>query len=750
MKKLHTAHCTLLTSVFSLLTSLICLLALASCTQFFQDKVAKTDGLPGTNLDDLVSEKTEITQLDAPLEVNVSTAVSPDCNFITWSAVSNAVYYRIERAVVKTANADGTFSAPDDADYEVLSKFVYGTSYTDEILTAPTYKNEEYGWGYFYRVSAENPRQKYDASEYKVSSAATLFAPVTTVTASQGEDSAYIMVNWQKTGNASAYKIYRSQYADGSGSSLLATVTGNQNWYKNEVDTAAQGIEFYYSVYAVNSQNYTAPVSPVALGYSLVEGAPGRVKNVKVTTGRGETIDKISISWDAVSGSNVKYVVYRTSSIDSATTKLSAKDYSATTFTDTKNLQANVYYYYQIMAYTYDEDGTSQLKGPISESSSTDKNPCEGYLLSPPVSLSVVYTADGSNCVLTFPAGLGSSEYPKDSGLSTDYNSYSYKVYTCDTQAGTFADSGSVFEDSSLVAKDGYYSVTVSPAKFYKISTYRTDIPLESALSAVSAPAPKAATSLAATERAFIDGVTVSGKENASGVYPVKVTWSAPAGGADGGYYLYRSTKKDSGFRKVQDDPISADVTEYIDAYDSAKPGTVYYYRILSLNELKQGANYSNVDSGYGALTHDQYMREYNKTIKSSHKKLTLMHKAGSTDKLGSETKEGTLSGSISYNAKIAGLGARIIMYYDTYADFYINNDESLGYYFCVTGNTNTTASMDASGTMDGIVTCTGMYPGTVVYDNIKIKGGAAGGGYYGITPEGFESQNVDWTVGEE
>ncbi|MBQ4379434.1 MAG: fibronectin type III domain-containing protein [Treponema sp.] len=741
------SHNKLRLSYLFLLTSY--LLLAFSCTQFFEDKVYKDSKSPGTSLSDLISEKVEITQLDAPLEVNVSQAVSPDCNFITWSAVTGADYYRIERAVSNSLDSDGNFIEPDEADYEVLNKFVYSTSFTDEILTTYSYKNEEYGLGYFYRVSAENPRKKYDASDFKVSSPATLFAPVTTVTASQGEDSAYIMVRWQKTANAASYQIWRSQYADGSGSALLATVTGNQNWYKNTVDSAAQGTDFYFTVYAVNSQGYKTCASPVALGYSLVDGAPARVTNVKITTGRGETTDSISLSWDGVAGNNIYYAVYRTSSIDSAAIKLSAKDYAQTTFTDSKNLAPNVYYYYQVMAYTYDEDGTTQLKGPASDSSASSKNPCEGYLLSPPSSLSVVYTPEGSKCVLSFPAALGSTDCPKDSGLSDDYNSYSYRIYTCATQTGNFTYSGDSFSDTSLVPNEGYYSVTVDTAKFYKISTFREDISLESALGTVSAPSPKAASNLTATKKAFISGVTVSGNANDNGVYPVKVTWTAPEGGADGGYYLYRSTKPDSGFRKVQDDPVSSDSTEFIDSYDGAKPGTIYYYRILSLNELKQGANYSNTEQGYGALTADQYMREYNKTIKSSHKKLSLMHKSG-TGALGSESRDGTYSGSVSYEAKMDGLGARIIMYYNKYADFYINDDESLGYYFCVTGNTNTSANMSANGSMDGTVTCEGMYPGTVKYNGIEIKGGNAGGGYYVITQEGFEATNVSYTVGNE
>ena len=36
-------------------------------------------------------------------------------------------------------------------------------------------------------------------------------------------------------------------------------------------------------------------------------------------------------------------------------------------------------------------------------------------------------------------------------------------------------------------------------------------------------------------------------------------------------------------------------------------------------------------------------------------------------------------------------------------------------------------------------------------YNNIKINGGAAGGGTYGIKRDGFDGQvEVDWQVGEE
>lgn len=145
-------------------------------------------------------------------------------------------------------------------------------------------------------------------------------------------------------------------------------------------------------------------------------------------------------------------------------------------------------------------------------------------------------------------------------------------------------------------------------------------------------------------------------------------------------------------------------------------------------------------------------MREYNKTAINSQTKLTLMHKSNDMDKLGSETAKGAISGTLSYNAKIDGLGARITMHYDNYADFYIEDkNEASGVYFLITGDTNTSANMSANGSMDGVVICKGMYPGSVSYNNIQIKGGAAGGGTYGIKRDGFDGQiEVDWKIGEE
>lgn len=746
-----------------LLFTFACPLILSSCYQFFESKVNMTTDNTST-LDDLISDTAAITQLDSPAQIFVSDGLYAGTITITWSSVTDADSYRLERAVVTSKSSDGSFAVPDEGAFDVIAgtsstSYISGTSYTDTILSSPSSNDSEYSYGYFYRVCAENTLKKYDSSTYTVSTVGSLFAPPMNTKASLGDSSSNIKITWTKSANAKSYKIYRSPNSDASSSSLIGSVTSNQNWFNNTIDDENQGSEFYYTVYAVNSSGNESASSSIALGYSLVSGAPAQASGVTIVdkAGRGDTTSStgISVSWNSVTADGtVYYAIYRTSSTDSSYTLLK-EDETSTSYTDKKSLKPNVFYYYQVQAWILDSDGSTKLKGKFSASSSSDSSPAEGYIISPPQTLVVSkYSDDTANCRLYFPAAIGSEDCISNSSYTTntakDFNTYSYNIYSCETQSGTY--SLLTTADSSATSSDGYYTVKASTASFYKISTVNGTV--ESAFSDAAAPAPYAVTSASATQHAKFDGGTYSDgtaytfSANSSGVYPVKITWSEPTGGADGGYYVYRSTKSSSGFRKITDDAVSD--TYYIDENDTAKTGTYYYYKVLSLNSLGDGTNYSDVVTGYGALTADQYMREYNKTVKASQKKLTLMHKSGNTAKLGEETISGDLSGTLYYHAYVSGVSGRVIMKYTNYADYYISSDSSLGYYFYINGNTNTSASMDQSGTMDGTVTCTGMYPGTVGYDNIKIIGGGANGGTYAITRQGFDEEDVSYTVGNE
>ncbi len=727
-------------------------LLLTSCADWFENRIAMDISTRATNLAALVVQKQEITQLDAPAQIFVSQAESSSMIYISWAPVVGATSYYLEKAVSKTKDAYGDFIPPEEDEYQVvpLASKIYSTQFTDVILTNPDYTAEEYSYGYFYRVCAENPRLKYESSEFITSEAAYLLAPPSGVTASLGEAEDHITVKWTKAAGAKSYDVYRSLNADGSSSVKIGSVTADRSQFTNYIGSTEQGVDYYFTV-ITRTNTGSSVQSSIALGYALQAGAPPAVSGVHITNGRGTTTNKINIEWDAASG--VKYAIYRTSSKDSSLTLLK-KELETPSYEDTKALKPNVFYYYQVQAYTSEGSGDSAtiVKGPFSASGKDSENPAEGYIIGPPAEITVSKSkVDSTKCIISLSPALGSKQCSIQ-GVVNTYNNYFYEVSTSDTKDGNYTlinNSNNPFAESSLQLIDGYLSITVDSARFYKVQTKNGDA--KSAYSEPCAPAPFAARNPQASQAAFIAGYTNSDSNaNDMGVHAVKLTWEAPSeNDADGGYYIYRSAKKDSGFKKITEEPVMG--TSYIDANESAKAGVYYYYKVLSLNSLKQGANYTEPVAGWGALTAEQYMREYNKTVITSQKRLTLMHKSDDMAKLGSESANGGLCGTLSYNAAVQGLGARITMHYTNYAEYWANGDQANGYYFFINGDTNTSASMDASGTMDGTVTCEGMYPGSVNYNNLKIKGGAAGGGTYGITRQGFSGTvNIDWKIGEE
>jgi len=713
---------------------LIILLSLSSCADIFQPKIP----MSGNNdtLDNVFGRNAEeITQLSTPTQFYIAPYYSSSEIRLTWSAVRGAEYYMVERAVSTSGEE------PDDGEYEPLERFVYGTSYTDEVLRTPSLDSPEFQNKYFYRVSAFNTAKKYDESEPTIPQSAMLFRAPAKLKASGGESVEDIMVEWESTPGAVSYEIWRSTIAEGTSPTLLKTVYGNQVWYRNMVSLNEQGVDFYYMITAINSFGKRTQQTRPAYGYSRVFGAPTAPENINMASdsGRGNSTTGIEIQWDAVDAEGVYYAIYRYSEFDSSLTKLESKFENTSgalivTYNDTQGLKPGIYYYYKIQAILLNDDG-KELK------SSFSKSDPEGYLLSCPDEVIAEKNPDGSVTVKWKPA----------KGSEGERLRYTYNVWADSDPEGSFVNrvAASVPPDTG---GDGYISTSVLSGAFFKVSTMNGGD--ESAKSVVVSPSPAAAIIDGATQRANT-GATA----NSNGVYPVKITWRKPDNEEPYFYNIQRSTRSGSGYSTINDESLPAggpfndvyyregDIYTYIDKNESARVGRKFYYRVLSLNLLKQGSFPSGEREGYGALTHTQYLLEYNKTMSAALKKLTYMWKPGSTDKLGTETKNGSISGTIYYNAALDGLGARIIIRLSNYADFYIENVPANGVYFILSGESNTSANMSSNGTMDGTVTCTGMYPGSVRYNNIQIKGGGAGGGTYGVQPEGFPNVEVVYTV---
>ncbi|MDR2259212.1 MAG: hypothetical protein LBE14_08715 [Treponema sp.] len=716
----------------------IIFLLFTGCEDLFQERVPMNTGETASLAELFAREEGDAGQLLSPAQVYASDGLFPQEIRLSWSPVSGAASYFIERAVIEPGDQVDSVKGPGDEYFDILEQFVTGTSYTDtSILNDPPRPDSpEYRNRYYYRIYAENAEKNRESSPPSTAAAGSLFPPPENVKASLGRSTEHIRVEWNRMARANSYWVYRSDNEHGTGSYFIGNVPGNQNWLVDEVSESEQGRDYYYSVTGRSASGTESISSFLAMGYALVEGAPGAPENADRAAGfgLGNGTDKIKIAWSAPGGGEVFfYAVYRYTSED-ATLRLLTGNTLSTSYEDTRQLLPGIYYYYQIQSMIQDEDGTV-IKGPISD-------PVKAFILSPPDT--IIAEKNGAAVSLKWAPALNVDE---EFGNIQPVQ-YTYKVYGSGDYAGQYTE---IPGEASFNEGDGYFHMDITGSyAFFLVKTLNGAE--ESGPSAIVAPSPAAAVIQDASKAANIPDC----QANASGVYPVRIIWKKPDAETPHAYHIYRSANQDSGFRKITAEPVYADTEAgglftFVDTTNqTAKPGKRYYYKVLSLNRLGQGSYYSEPLAGYGALTYEQYMLEYNKTVKSSHKKMTYMNKPGATDKLGSETKNGTISGTISYNAAIDGLGARIIIRYDNYADFYTDGSSALGSYFVLTGNSNTSAKMDQSGSMDGTITASGMYPGKVHYGNIQIKGGAAGGGTYGIEPDGFPRSEISWTVGEK
>jgi len=760
-KHFFTTSALLATSLFSFV----------ACYSWYEEKVPMDTDTPQTSLSEFFYEEKPVTSLTAPTQVIASQGLYSGSIKVSWSEVPNASSYRIERAVI-IPDSNGTYAEPDDSNFEIIEKYSYKNTYEDKILSNPTSTNDEYTYKYYYRICAENIKKGYESSDYTdITEEGTeglgwLLPAPTNIQAWKGKSTNQIKISWTGVANAVSYLIYRGQNENGTGMEQIASVVGNQTSYLNDIYTSEQGTEFYYKVYAKLASGSTSAASSLALGYSLKAGAPNPPSNIQVVNGFATSTSSITLSWDEVTPpekttATRTYSVYYTTSIDSVYTIVKSNiERTTTSLTISEKLKSGLLYYFYVQ--TIEEDNGEKNKstfsetGPEDEDGNANPNQVVGFLLSAPSDIELVDSTTSGKIYLRWTPAIG-----QDIILKNNSSSYfSYNIYYDDSQDGSFDNVAkeNLSASTLTLGDDKYYQYELDKHNFFKIATKNGT--LLSSKSTAVAPTPSAPGSVKVTKNSNLGGLS-NFTANTNGIYPVKISWTAPSDETPAGYNIYRATASDGAFKKINDSVISSSTFSYIDSNETARPGTYYYYKVVSLNVLGQGKKGNSQDSdsrGYGAITREQWFKEYNKTIMSSQAKLTLMHKSGNTAKLGTETINGDISGTLYYNAAVSGVSGVVTMLYTDYADTYINDDEDEDIYFCLNGNTNTKAGMDTNGNMYGTTQVTGMYPGTAVYDHLEIKKGAAGGGYYLVTTyadnshstTNLEEAQVDWKVGED
>ena len=264
------------------------------------------------------------------------------------------------------------------------------------------------------------------------------------------------------------------------------------------------------------------------------------IKTPVVTASNDAETGKVVLTWGAVTGAS-KYEIYRATSQSGTYSRRSTV--TKTTFTNT-NAEAGKTYYYKVRAIA--KDGTYAESKVVSR------------------------TCDLPRPVVT-ASNTASTGYPKLTWAAVE-GAVSYKVYRSTEKEGTYSltktTTSTTYTNSTAKAGQTYY---------YKVKAVAENTAANSAYSSVKSrtcdlPRPVVTAS----------NVTSSG-------YP-KLTWEAVDGAVS--YKVYRSTEKEGTYSLTK----TTTGTSYTNT--SAKPGNVYYYKVVAVAE-NSAANsaYSSIKS---------------------------------------------------------------------------------------------------------------------------------------------------------
>lgn len=322
-----------------------------------------------------------------------------------------------------------------------------------------------------------------------------------------------IEISWSLVKNAVSYEVYRSE---NGGTPIYI---GSANTSIKVDSNLTPEVDYTYQVVAVYSdQTYNSSMS--ASASCKIEF--GKVESVKAT---GKSGAGVTLTWSAAVGA-VTYEVYRNTFSTGTFTKLGTSN--TTSYQDKKAADGTTYYY-KVVAVSGSgnkSDASKAVKATV---------PLKK------VSGLTVKKASDKSVKVSWKAVSGATRY---------------NVWRATKKTGTYT-------KVATLAKTTYTDAKISNNKnyYYKVTAENTNAKLTSAASSIV--------------EILIPSKVSSFKAVRSSKTAAKLTWKKVSKAT--GYEIYRSTSKNSGFKKIATIKKAATVS-YNDK--SIKNNKVYYYKI--------------------------------------------------------------------------------------------------------------------------------------------------------------------------
>lgn len=540
---------------------------------------------------------------------------------IKWSGLDNVDYYEIWR------------DTKDAYDYEKIDEVSDATSFIDDTV--------ELGTRYYYLVRPvfnDGTTGEYSKSISGVALAKTNF---TKIKAKSGKK---VTLTWKKVSQAEGYLIYRKDSEDGKYNQIGKVTSGKTLTY---TDTVKSNNKTYtYKIQAYNTNNGKQGVG----AYSSTKSAKTLAK-AKITGITSSNEEVLKISWNKVSGAK-GYIISRSTKKDSGYSEIDTVSGEKTTSYTDDTVKAGKTYYYKVEAYNVnsgtkgyggasdavagktakrtkitsivstnektltikwnkitgaygyrikrstDEDGTYKVVKTIKSGNTTsykDTSVKAGktyyYTVETMVKTgdNICYSGDSASVEgrtakktkIKYAVSNGSNQIEVNWGAVS--GAYGYRIKRSTSKNGTY----NVIATVNGKNKTTYQDKNVKTAKtyYYKVETINKVNGKKgySGDSAVVSAKTLKTTSITAVK--------------ATGSTSVRLEWKAVDGA--NGYQIYRSTSKDSGYKKVGQ-VKGKNTKKYEDK--TLEAGKTYYYQVRAYksNSAKNGvASFSKAQKAW-------------------------------------------------------------------------------------------------------------------------------------------------------